>query len=760
VLFSEQRNPEYRVLTVWADGRKMLVRVYGEKGQEMTPKPEEIIGRRVSLTGALTYPDTARNPRSFDYRLYLLSVDIRLMLTCESENDIEILENEKEDVLWNALALFARAKAAFTERVRAVPPPENAALFSGMMFGDTREMDEETYDLFKRNGVAHILSVSGLHVGMVYAFVSMALGRRKTKRFYTIVLILLLCYAVLASFSPPVMRAVSMIAVHIGAKLLHRRYDMLTGVIFSALIMLLFNPLALFGLGFLLSYTAACSLAFTLPLIDRFTGFRNKLTGRRVKPAELSIFYGASLPDLIGGRALKLIIPAALIQLFVLPLTVYYFNCLPLLATFANIPVIALSSLIIPFGLVVLMVSSAGAALPGFEYILGPSAEIGASSSGVLLDLMLFFTRTLDQVPGSSPTVPSPPIPIVMLIYFGAFFLLSDTFAMNFSRREINKKALALPAMIAFTCLIIAAMPTAKQNDAVYTFVDVGQGDCLHIRTPDGRNYLMDGGGKYDYDTGKNILAPYLLKNGVVKLDGVFVSHPHMDHFKGLTELTAVIDTGPFYVYDGYRTREESITEASWDNPFSGEQVSSDYALPPESIRYLAAGDAVLLGKYTRAEALYPKKLTESEYERTMEGDADENLTSLIIRFEIEGISVLMTGDVSQEGEQAALLISNLDCDILKVGHHGSKTSTSIDLLDSANPSIAVIQVGKNSFGHPTPEVLEKLGAAGLPVYRNDESGAVLIKPRPGGFAVYTVKHDFVSPMLLKDFEKERSQNE
>ena len=757
VLFSEQRAPDYRLLTVWADGRKLLVRVYGEKGQAMTPAPEKMIGTRVSLKGALSYPDTARNPRCFDYRLYLMTIDIRLIMTCENEEDVLILERNPMDVHWSALALFASAKAAFSERVRAVLSPGDSALFAGMLFGDTREMDEETYDLFKRNGIAHILSVSGLHVGMVYAFVSMALGRRKTKTFYIAVLILLLCYAILSNFSPPVMRAFSMIAVHIGARLLNQRYDMLTGVLLSALIMLLFNPLALFGIGFLLSYTAVCSLSFALPLVSRYTGFRNKLTGRNVKAGELSLLYGATLPVLFGGRALKLLIPAGLIQLFVLPLTVNYFNCLPLLATFVNIPVIALSSLIIPFGLIVLLLSAAGAALPGLAFVLEPAAEIGASSSGVLLDLMVFLTRAADQVPGSSPTVPSPPIAAIVLFYCGAFFLMSDTFAMSFTGFRYTLNGLALPAVIGLSCLFLAAIPFAKQNDAAYTFVDVGQGDCLHIRTTDGRNYLMDGGGKYDYNVGKNILAPYLLKNGVGKLDGVFVSHLHMDHFKGLTELAAHMDIGPVCVYDGYRVREAAVTCASWDGAEGfGDSLptSAGSVFHSDNILYLAAGDAVQLGNNTRAETLFPPRLSESEYVSTMAGDTDENLASLIMRFETGGVSVLMTGDIAQEGELSALDISDLRCDILKISHHGSKTSTSDALLACSNPAAVVIQVGKNNYGHPTPEILEKLAAADLPVYRNDKSGAIFIRPRPGGFTVQTVKRDFVSPMLLKPYEK------
>jgi len=340
-----------------------------------------------------------------------------------------------------------------------------------------------------------------------------------------------------------------------------------------------------------------------------------------------------------------------------------------------------------------------------------------------------------------------------------------------------------------------------KQNDAPYTFVDVGQGDCLHIKTADGRNYLMDGGGKYDYNVGKNILEPYLLKNGVGRLDGVFVSHLHMDHFKGLVELMGQIDVDAVYVYDGCRVSPETVTHmfqadaatAAEDQsadytsapgpvagPIAGAAISADYTSAPDPVaspiagaaisadytpdkyaafnadrlRYLAAGDTVLIGGSARAEILFPPRRDVDEYEREMFDTVDENQSCLIVRFENKGVSVLMTGDLSKDGEKEALGISDLSCDILKVGHHGSKTSTSEAFLAATRPAAAVIQVGKNNYGHPSPEVIELLAASGIPVYRNDRSGAILIRPHDGGFAVQTVKRDFISPMLLKPFEK------
>ena len=761
VLSVEQRGADYRVLTLWSEGRKIFVRWRSPDGAPLEPASEDLVGMRVAVSGPVTYPDTARNPGGFDYRLHMLSKNIRVFITCDYRDGLTMLENQPgSSQVWPALGLLAHAKAAFTELVYSTLSPEQAGLFTGMVFGDKEGLDEETYDLFKRHGAAHILSVSGLHIGLIYAFVSALLGRRKTGSFYIAAFILLLCYAALSNFSPSVTRAFLMIVFHIGAMLLNRRYDMLTGVLLSALIILLINPLALFGTGFILSYTAVCSLAFALPLIDRHIGFRNKLSGRAVKEAELKTVYKAGTAALLIGRVLKLLIPVAVIQLSMLPLTLYFFNCFPLMATLVNIPIIALAGFAVPIGFVVLLLSAAGAVLPaGASALPAIAAEVGTSSAGFVIDTMLFLVRAADQIPYSSFIAPSPPLPLIMLFYFGAFFLLSDTFSMWRSHLGKTPAASAggraevilfmpTPILILIACALISTTPMGKYNNALYTFVDVGQGDCLHIRTKDGRNYLMDGGGITDYNIGKNVLAPYLLKNGIYRLDGIFVSHLHMDHFKGLAELAAVIDTGPVFVYEGNRVCPESITCA-----FS---VDGGSAIPDTSLRYITAGDVVLLGGasgHGSAEVLFPPRLTNEEYIWEVIENNDENRTSLLIRFENEGITVLMTGDLSQEGERAAIEVSDISCDILKVAHHGSKNSTSKEFLAATGAKIAVIQVGANTYGHPTRETLDSLAGAGLPVYRNDEDGAILINPAHGGFSIQTVKRDIVSPMLLKPHE-------
>ncbi|MDR1797665.1 MAG: ComEC/Rec2 family competence protein [Clostridiales Family XIII bacterium] len=1003
-----------RTLTVLSGGRVLLLRVRGAAADLPAGSPQDLLGRRVRFKGALSYPDTARNPGCFDYRLHLLSKGIRVIVTADARAIQAEPAAGPAQPAWAAYHRLCQLKYAFLGRCGDVMAPDEAALFKGMMFGDKDDIPDETYDMFRRNGAAHILAVSGLHVGIVYAFVSFALGRRRTRRYYLCALACLLLYAVLSEFSPSVTRAVLMIAVHIFSKLTCRRYDMLTGICFAALALLLLNPLALFGTGFQLSFLAVLSLAFALPFLDRFCGFRDRLTGRPIHPGDLASVRGLPAAARLRAAALGAVLPMAAIQAAVLPISAYRFHSVAPLALLLNIPVIALASLLVPMGLLCFAITCAAALLPtafapAFDWITG----VGTAACGFLTDILARIVNLADSLPGSHLNTAAPPTLLVLLLYGIAFYLMSDAFYLasqgrmpdaahpplmeawipgqarndrmpdaahpplmeawipgqarndkrdgsspgmtthtaipaskataseakpstppanpatasgakpstppaskataseampstppanpataseampstppaneatasgakpstppaskatasgakpstppaskataseakpstppanpaaaseakpsiqkttasgarpdtgrqpegawgqsaafrktaaahggasnNFGwcqyaqqpsgRRQqarllaalrgllttfgtpklasaaagmprfANKRrfgpaplraaarrpaspplppqALALAAIL-LLCALLAAPPVCARDTAAYTFVDVGQGDCLHIRTKDGKNYLMDGGGRDGYDTGQKTLAPYLYANGVTHLDGTFVSHLHTDHFQGLVDLAQIMDIGPVYVY-----------EAS-----AGECKE---ALPGATIVPLAAGDKVLLGKSgAEAEVLYPPKGMPKDPE-------DENKNSLIIRFEDGGASVLMTGDVGFEGE-GALLGSGADArtDVLKVGHHGSKYSTSDAFLEATAPACAVIQVGKNNtYGHPTPETLAKLSGHGIMTYRNDLDGAVLVDPAKQGLRVRTVKRDFVSSMLWKGFEKE-----
>ncbi|MCL2493417.1 MAG: ComEC/Rec2 family competence protein, partial [Clostridiales bacterium] len=546
VLACQQPDAARLTLTIQRDDqRKTLVRLRGTEGH--LPAPRDLVGARLGFQGTLSYPDTAGNPGGFDYRLYLLSVDIRVI----ADGYVEMTDVSPAPFPWSVYHRIACAKYAFLDRLDETLPPEQAALFAGMMFGGREGIDDETYALFQRGGVAHILSVSGLHVAMVYAFVSAVLGKRRTKAFYFTTLGVLFFYAVLSEFSPTVTRAVLMIGIHIGAKLLHRRYDMLTGVCAAALLMLLVRPLCLFGTGFQLSYLAVISLSFALPFLTRFTGFRNRLTGRTLTGRERGIALERRPETLRRAAVFSFLLPSFVIQPFLMPITAFRFHLISLSAFVVNLAVIALSALIVPFGLVLFGLTALAYALPALAPALDFPCGALASAAGFLVELLSASVRAGDALPFGSFRVCAPSAAFVLFFYAILWFLMSDSFALFLYHNKNRKTAALRLAALALACALCGLSPVCRPDTAAYTFVDVGQGDCLHIRTPDGRNYLVDGGGSENYEIGTKVLLPYLYHNGVGHLDGIFVSHLHTDHFKGLSELAREMRVDAWYVYAG-----------------------------------------------------------------------------------------------------------------------------------------------------------------------------------------------------------------
>ena len=762
-------------LNVRVDGRNVLVRVsgnyyaYGKNNSvESKHKADDLLGREITFSGAVEIPEKAANPGGFDYRTYLKTEGIRVIVKgpesaltlSEETTSLSFLEKPLAKI-YNSLA---KIKYGFLRKTEELMSKQNYAVFVGILFGDDTAISDDIYEVFRQNGVAHILSVSGIHVAIVYAFINMLFSNRRTFLSSIVALTFLFTYAVLSEFSPSVVRAFVMIAVHIAAKLAHKRYDFLTGTCIAALIMLILNPLKLLAVGFQLSFLAVLILAFALPFINRFVGYRDAETELILSKQERSMRLKDSTIFRYINFAVKMMIPLLSIQIIMMPVIIWMFNYVSLSSVFLNIPVVAISGIILPLGVIALLISVLlsiiGAAIPVFGVL--------TEGTEVLVEWLLNIAIIADRLPLSYFNVASPKLQWIFAFYAIFFILTSERFSVMISRKRYYD--ICSVFVIVLACVLITNFsPVGKQNEAALTFVDVGQGDCLHIRTRDGRNYLIDGGGSLDYAIGKKVLKPYLLKNGVSNLDAVFVTHLHTDHFQGLRELSMVMKIGKLFTYDSQNSEMRKRVN---------EEIMMGSAFSEKDIEYISAGDKIRIGEDVSIEVLFPPQ--SDAYEE------DENKTSLMFRLEYDGVSVLMTGDIGFEGEEALLrsitggavdggggnsdasdgylgnsgggtegsadgdsgnsgagIRSNVNngdggvnygvsCDVLKVGHHGSKYSTSDEFLDAVNPKISVIQVGKNSFGHPTLDVLEKLRLNDIIVYRNDIDGAIMLDIRKG----------------------------
>ena len=668
---------------------KIFVSVYGDLLEENPhhtntdlPKYSDVAGRRISIRGELSLPQERRNPRTFDYRFYLKSKGICVVMTAKP-HQIEMIPGEVKEVT----NYLSKVKYQFIEKLYTVMPAEMAGLAAGMMFGDKNGIDDDLYENFQCNGSAHILAVSGLHVGIVYLYINKLIGGRRNVFFDCIAICLLLCYAAMAAFSPSVIRAVSMIVLHIISKLLYCRYDMLSAAAFTALVSLIINPIVLFNPGFQLSYLAIVSLAVMLPILN--------------------------------GRVPVVLVPVLAVQIGMVPLTAYLFNYFSLGAFLVNIPIILLAGIIIPLGMLLfpLIFLSFGFG----ELLYG----VVATGMEVVCRLMVFSNELIYMEGSLSYNVTSPNL-FILCCYYGMLFFFCCEWGRVMRLRKQWKRIGAALCIIILTAATINIAAAEEFDRAHLVFVDVGQGDCLHIKTAGGKNILIDGGGSVNYDVGKKILMPYLLKNGVKKIDFAIVTHLHTDHYGGIVSLSQNKMVEKLGLYEGNRVIEKDVLEET--------------GLDVSAIVYLKQGQKIQIDEGTWIEILYPEGKSEEEYGRIMQGNTDENASSLIMKVYAGNVSVLMTGDVDTKGEKKLIELYDdetvLQSNILKAGHHGSRYSTGDLFLERVSPSVIVFQVGKNNFGHPHESIIAKCEINSIILYRNDLQGAVGVFLSEDGIAI------------------------
>jgi competence protein ComEC len=661
ILSIQKTDEGYVKLFVKTPGEKILLSISGN----LPVDNNDLVGRKLRFAGLAETPRAKSNPNMFDYALWLKTKGIRIIVKAKA-NEVDFVDtnffNNPVGELENKIAGY---KFLFLDRLKESVSADNFSVLNGIMFGDKDEIPEETLDDFSKNGASHVLTTSGLHIGIIYLAVFAVLGKKRNLKTSIFIIVFLVVYAFFAEFSAPVVRAVLMITVHIFGLLIKRDFDLFSAVSAAGLLVLAWNPLQLLSASFILSYIAILSIACGSSFVSRKIG---------------------SDSGLLNFVAIILII-----QIGMIPVLAYAFNILSFSAFFMNIPVILIAEIILPIGLVLLLLKSL-AFIPVFSGLF----DLLSEAENILLNILRELLALSAKQKMFNMSVVSPNFVLIILFYVLIFFLTSELFLMLFLKRRKKILGIFCLAILFFAFAIFIPNKFDKDNSDL-VFVDVGQGDCLHVRTPSGKNLLFDGGGKEDYNIGKKVLKPYLLKNGVSKIDYAFASHMHTDHYKGLLELK----------------EEGMIKNLLTNKDLKNQKIKIDKGV---SIEVFSAG----------------------EYDPKTD---DENKNSKLFNISYNGVKTLMTGDIGFEGEEILLAkkdgAQKINTDILKIGHHGSKTSTSDEFLKAASPIIAVIQVGQNTYGHPTSEVLEKLKK--IPVHRNDLNGAILIDIDKGKLKIKTM---------------------
>ena len=640
--------------------KKILVNVYSDIADYRT-----VLWDRVYITGEVSIPKERSNPGTFDYRRYLKSIGIRCIITAEN------IENVKKA---GGIAALLKTAKCRTADIFESALGDDSAVVMGLLFGETSGIDEDIIETFRRGGTAHVLAVSGLHLGLLYSFLCRFKRKKRSIPADTAIVLALMAYTALAGFTASVVRACLMIFIHIAGNHLNRRYDLISSTCVSMIIILAVNPMQIYSAGFKMSFLAVITLGIMIPLIQK------KIKG--------------------------ILLPMIAVQTGMVPYTMYVFNYVSLTSVISNIPVYFIAAAMIPAGISVI-------AFCWLPVIAKPAAMI----TGLFVKLLLWCNDFTYMGGVFTFDVASPSVIFLAVYYIFIFYMCSEAGQIALIRRNYKKiAAVFAAAVICGAGCSVYLSDGFEKTDMV--FVDVGQGDCLHIKAG-GKNLLIDGGGSFNYNVGKSTLKPYLLKNGVTKIDMAIATHLHTDHYQGLKELSQT-----------YRIKKLGVYEA---NSVNENHLKKEFKT--DEILYLAAGDVINMGRNVSVEVLSPDRGNPLD-------EKDENKNSLVLRVNVKGSSVLMTGDIDEKGEKTLIADTDIKADILKIAHHGSRYSSCEKFIAVAAPKIAVIQVGKNTYGHPSEEVIKRLEEHKITVLRNDEQGAVGIRVnKAGDFGIVTMRN-------------------
>jgi competence protein ComEC len=645
---------------------------------------------------------------------------------------------------WAATRLFAYTRSSTNRRL---PPrlrltPNDAGMLNAMLFGDRSSLTQKLRVGFQRTGSFHLFVVSGMHVALLAGLVFWIARRLRLRNWLATLLTLALtyAYALLTGFGVPVQRALLMTAVFLLARLLSRQRNPLNALGAAALAVLIWSPRALFEASFQMTFLAIVAIAgIAMPLGERsFLPYaraaRNlhqlwRDTAIPPRFAQLRVtlrMWGEPLAGILGKWAYLL--PARIVitvlwavqlvligliaeAVMVLPMAMYFHRA-TVFALPANMICIPLIAVLAPLGLVTFLVSLISpwlAALPG-------------SALALLLHGVTGAINRISQVPAADLRVPGPNLTHALLAVACFAFCC---WAVRRSRAYAWAALIVLP--LAAAIVLWPVPPAVHPNQLEVTAIDVGQGDSLLVVGPTGQAMLIDAGGPTGaaanaenavgllssdsaFDIGEEVVSPYLWSRQFRRLDVVALTHAHSDHMGGMPA-----------VLRNFRPRELWVAVDPNSAPYRA--LLAEAATLGIRVRHLHAGDRIPWDTLDLA-VLAPTP------DYTNPGPPINN-DSLVLRMQYGQSSALLEGDAEapSEHQMVAASLTNPAAQLgpdtlLKVGHHGSRTSTTPDFLALVAPQDAVISVGlHNTFGHPRSEIIQRLHDAHALVFRIDQFG-------------------------------------
>lgn len=664
-LFSQEGGEQWENPSAFRTGRVICYLKSGQIEPEM--------GSTVRLTGKFAGFERASNPGQFDaYSYYqILGISYRLnqaVISAKSQN-------------YNILTQKAyQVRRFLSMKLSENLPKQEAAMMQTMLLGEKSGMDKELKALYQRNGIAHILAISGLHISMLGMGLYKLLRKcgMPMKAAAVVSASAMVLYCIMTGFSVSAIRAVIMFSLQMGAVLTERTYDMLTAVMVAAVLILINQPFYLKHSGFLFSFGCVLGIGLILPPLTE---------GKRtIHPA---------VKKLLGSIAMMVV---------TLPIYLWFYYQFPAYSMFLNLLVIPLMSILMAAGLLLLASS-----------ILCPPAAIPFAY--LIKGILTIYEETCticNLLPGNLLTCGRPEI-WQMILYLSLLLLIA------LLRKKGN---LILRWGMALAAVFMLMLPT--KTGMTITFLDVGQGDCICIKNGYGRHYLVDGGSSSVSGVGEYRIIPFLKFQGISRLEAVFITHPDEDHCNGIKEL---IQTGALQGIQIKNLVLPDIAQTAKEEAYLElERLAAKHDIP---VAYISRGQKIADNQLA-ITCLHPTHTYVSQ---------NSNEYSTVLTLTVNNFTTMLTGDIEGEGEQMLTQFLQKEktppITILKVAHHGSKYSTDKEFLEIISPRVALISAGEdNPYGHPHSELIDRLNQADCQIYQTNQTGAITVHYKDGKITI------------------------
>lgn len=650
------------------------MKVYDSTGRSLFQKIK--IGQIISIAGTASSFMEPGNPGQFNEYQYYSQQGIQYKCMAKALTIKENTVNRKEQFLYE-LRSFCYAS------LFSCLPERDAGIMAAMLLGEKAGLEEEINDLYKNSGISHILAISGLHVSMVgmglFYFLRRYVMPMKAAACTTALLLIL--YGELTGFPIATKRAVIMMLCMLGARFLGQRYDRLSALALSAVIQLTISPVSLFQSGFLLSYGTVLGITVFVDEFQETISIKYKLW--KVMSGSLGIF------------------------IVTFPILLYFYYEWNPYSFLINMLILPFVSVLIGFAILISVLSA-------FHPV---CARFLAGTIHVVLQYYETICRLTEKLPCHRIITGQPQLWQIFLYYvmLGLFCYLSKP-SQQTKPGLLRRRRYRIFLLVAAVCLVLIHIP--ESTGLTITNLDIGQGDCAVIRTEE-NVILIDGGSSDVKQVAKYRISRYLKYYGISRIDYFFITHSDSDHVNGMMEILRDrsrmgLQIGAVVVPDIEKR------DAEYENIVSEIKKSG---IPLIKMKW---GGGLCSGGIT-VRCLHPAP----DYEWKTENDY-----SLVLQLDYGSFRGIFTGDLEEAGEREILgRIS--DVDYLKVGHHGSKGSSSSAFLEKISPETAVISAGyKNRYGHPAKETLERLEKLGTEVYSTIDCGAVTIKVGEEGYQV------------------------